>query len=67
MQKLCLIIGRYFHLLMMWGLFFSPPPDRFASTRNPFECKDIKIALTEIRELQDDIEELQRTKNDQIK
>ena len=24
----------------------------FAKSRNPFECKDIKIALTEIRELQ---------------
>ena len=25
---------------------------KFAKSRNPFECKDIKIALTEIRELQ---------------
>jgi len=43
------------------------PPDRFASTRNPFECKDIKIALTEIRELQNHIEELEYNKAQQVR
>lgn len=38
----------------------------FARTRNPFECKDIKLALTEIRELQDKIETLQEDKLNKI-
>ena len=41
--------------------FFS-----FASTRQPFECKDIKIALTEIRELQDEINNLRGEKRQKI-
>ena len=28
----------------------------FAKNNNPFECKDIKIALTEIRELKNDVQ-----------
>lgn len=39
----------------------------FAKTRNPFECKDIKIALTEIMELQKEVEELQFTKDQQVR
>ena len=38
----------------------------FAKTRNPFECKDIKIALTEIMELQKEVEQLQFTKDQQV-
>jgi hypothetical protein len=38
---------------------------QFASSRNPFECKDIKIALTEIRELQNDISDLEMYKMEQ--
>jgi GTPase SAR1 family protein len=38
---------------------------QFASTNNPFECKDIKIALTEIRELQNHIEDLENYRVDQ--
>eukprot|EP00095_Tigriopus_kingsejongensis_P005722 maker-scaffold616_size123561-snap-gene-0.19 protein:Tk05722 transcript:maker-scaffold616_size123561-snap-gene-0.19-mRNA-1 annotation:"aig1 family" len=40
---------------------------KFAKTRNPFECKDIKIALTEIRQLQNEIYQLQSNKQEQIK
>lgn len=40
---------------------------QFAQSRNPFECKDIKIALTEIRQLQNDIYELENNKREQIK
>ena len=39
----------------------------FAKNRNPFECKDIKIALTEIRELQEHIETLELDKDNKIK
>ena len=39
----------------------------FAKTRNPFECKDIKLALTEIRELHDNIKELQTDKEDKLR
>ncbi len=35
----------------------------FAKTRNPFECKDIKLALTEIRELHEEIRDLQVDKD----
>lgn len=40
---------------------------QFARSRNPFECKDIKIALTEIRGLQDKIEDLEEDKDNKIK
>ena len=40
---------------------------QFAKSRNPFECKDIKIALTEIRELQDAIHELKDDKRHKIR
>ena len=39
----------------------------FANSRIPFQCKDIKIALTEIRELQEKIEDLETDKNNRIK
>ena len=39
----------------------------FANNRVPFQCKDIKIALTEIRELQEKIEDLETDKNNRIK
>ena len=39
----------------------------FAKNRNPFECKDIKIALTEIRELQDRISNMEQDKSNKIK
>jgi len=32
----------------------------YAVSRDPFECKDIEVALTEIRELQNDIENLMK-------
>lgn len=38
----------------------------FAKNNNPFECKDIKIALTEIRELQNDIQELEMQKSNNL-
>ncbi len=38
---------------------------KFANSRNPFECKDIKIALTEIRELQNNVEDLENYKMQQ--
>lgn len=38
----------------------------FARSRNPFECKDIKIALTEIRELQNYIDRLEVDKQNKI-
>ena len=38
----------------------------FASTNNPFECKDIKIALTEIRELQNHIDEMEITQSNNL-
>ncbi len=37
------------------------------SSRNPFECKDIKIALTEIRKLQDKISDLESDKTNNIR
>ena len=40
---------------------------QFARSRNPFECKDIKIALTEIRELQDRIADLREDKQYKIR
>lgn len=40
---------------------------QFARSRNPFECKDIKIALTEIRELQDAISDLKDDKQYRIR
>ena len=40
---------------------------QFARSRNPFECKDIKIALTEIRELQDAIGDLKDDKQYRIR
>ena len=40
---------------------------QFAKSRNPFECKDIKIALTEIRELQDAIADLRDDKQYRIR
>jgi len=39
----------------------------FASTNNPFECKDIKIALTEIRQLQNKINDLEHQQNNKIR
>ena len=36
---------------------------QFASTRAPFECKDIKTALTEIRALQNNVLQLQKDQN----
>jgi len=36
-------------------------------SRNPFECKDITLALTEIRELHDKIGELEGDKQMKIK
>ena len=39
----------------------------FARNRNPFECKDIKIALTEIRELQEKIGELEKDKRHKVR
>ncbi len=39
----------------------------FFRSRNPFECKDIKIALTEIRELQDKIFDLEQEKTKNVK
>ena len=39
----------------------------FAKTRVPFECKDIKLALTEIRTLHDEINELQTDKESKLK
>ena len=39
----------------------------FARSRNPFECKDIKIALTEIRALQDQIDTLEIDKRNKIR
>ena len=38
---------------------------RFAAEREPFECKDIRRALTEIRELREDIEERGRDVEEQ--
>ena len=40
---------------------------QFAKSRTPFECKDIKIALTEIRELQDRISDLNNDKQYRIR
>ena len=40
---------------------------QFAKSRIPFECKDIKIALTEIRELQDRISDLNNDKQYRIR
>ena len=40
---------------------------QFAQTRVPFERKDIKIALTEIRQLQNDIRDLQSDKKNTIR
>ena len=37
------------------------------SYRNPFECKDIKIALTEIQELQETIGELEQDKKNKVR
>ena len=39
----------------------------FAQTRTPFECKDIRIALTEIRQLQNDIQDLRSDKKNRIR
>ena len=39
----------------------------FARSRIPFECKDIKIALTEIRELQDRLLDLKNDKRYRIR
>ena len=39
----------------------------FARSRNPFECKDIKLALTEIRELHQKIGLLETDKEDKIR
>ena len=39
----------------------------FAKGRNPFECKDIKIALTEIRGLQNQIDDLRKSKRQQTR
>jgi len=39
----------------------------FARNRNPFECKDIKIALTEIQELQETIGELEQDKKNKVR
>jgi len=36
----------------------------YAATREPFECKDIEIALTEIRELQNEIDNLKQEEVD---
>ena len=38
----------------------------FAKGRNPFECKDIKIALTDIRKLQEEIDDLKQDKKNQV-
>ena len=40
---------------------------QFAQTRTPFECKDIQIALTEIRQLQNDIRDLRSDKQHRIR
>ena len=40
---------------------------QFAQTRIPFECKDIRIALTEIRQLQNDIRDLKSDKRNKIR
>ena len=40
---------------------------QFAQTRTPFECKDIQIALTEIRQLQNDIRDLKSDKQHRIR
>ena len=40
---------------------------QFAQTRTPFECKDIQIALTEIRQLQNDIRDLKSDKQYRIR
>ncbi len=50
----------------MTNFFFSFSCRR-ASRLNPFECKDIKIALHEIRELQNEIENLEMAKADQTR
>lgn len=39
---------------------------QFARERNPFECKDIKIALTEIRQLQNEIGDLKDSKRSSV-
>jgi hypothetical protein len=39
----------------------------FAKSRVPFECKDIKLALTEIRQLHDEIRDLHADKEDKIR
>ena len=39
----------------------------FARTRNPFECKDIILALTEIRQLHTEIHDLQTDKENKLK
>merc|ERR1719376_1841073 len=39
----------------------------FASDREPFECKDIKIALTEIGQLENEITNLENQKKNQTK
>ena len=39
----------------------------FASSRTPFECKDIKVALTEIKSLQNDIDKLKHQRIEKIK
>ena len=39
----------------------------FARSRNPFECKDIKLALTEIRELHQKIGNLESDKETKIR
>ena len=38
----------------------------FANNNNPFECKDIKIALTDIRKLQDQIYELRQDQENKV-
>ena len=39
----------------------------FARSQNPFECKDIKLALTEIRELHHKIDKLETDKESKIR
>ena len=47
--------------------FYTKKLWKFAKSRQPFECKDIKIALTEIRELQNRVVDLEQDKDYRIR
>jgi hypothetical protein len=53
------------------GVVISDKEKKFynidSRSQNPFECKDIKIALTEIGELHDKVEKLENDKRNKIR